>query len=126
MFEFEADHPLGKAAHFRTQGLAIAFVRGVLGLDHGAAAHARTRTRKVIVDPEAPARNKRTPSKKPPYNGKSIEGATQKQNGKWRNHSMFPGRVFHDLDEYRAAKKQRAEQRAAYSDQLYAWAHGRY
>ena len=39
MFEFEADHPLGKAAHFRTQGLAIAFVRGVLGLDHGAAAH---------------------------------------------------------------------------------------
>ena len=40
MFEFEADHPLGKAAHFRTQGLAIAFVRGVLGLDHGAAAQA--------------------------------------------------------------------------------------
>ena len=45
---------------------------------------------------------------------------------KWRNHSMFPGRVFDDLDEYRAAKKQRAEQRAAYSDQLHAWAHGRY
>ena len=27
---------------------------------------------------------------------------------------MFPGREFDDLDEYRAAKKQRFEQRAAY------------
>jgi len=73
----------------------------------------------VIVDPEAPARNKRTPSKKPPYNGKSIEGATQKQNGKWRNHSMFPGRVFDDLDEYRAAKKRRAGRREEYRAQRY-------
>ena len=39
MFAFEVDHPRGKAVHFRTQGLALAFVRGVLGLDHGAAAH---------------------------------------------------------------------------------------
>ena len=30
---------------------------------------------------------------------------------------MFPGREFDDLDAYRAAKKQRAEQRAAYSNQ---------
>ena len=35
---------------------------------------------------------------------------------KWRS-SMFPGREFDDLDAYRAAKKQRTEQRAAYSDQ---------
>ena len=31
---------------------------------------------------------------------------------------MFPGREFDDLDEYRAAKKQRAARRAAYSDQI--------
>ena len=40
----------------------------------------------------------------------------QKQNGKWRS-KMFPGREFEDLDEFRAAKKQRKEQRAAYSEQ---------
>jgi hypothetical protein len=73
---------------------------------------------KVIVDPEAPARKKaRTFPKKPPYYGKYIEGATQKQSGKWTCHKMFPGREFDDLDEFRAAKKQRLEQRAAYSDQ---------
>ena len=36
---------------------------------------------------------------------------------------MFPGREFDDLDAYRAAKKQRYERRAAYSDQANAW-HG--
>ena len=54
---------------------------------------------------------------KPTAPGKSakrlcVEGASQKQNGKWTNHDMFPGREFDDLDEYRAAKKQREEQLA--------------
>ena len=76
---------------------------------------------KVIVDPEAPARKKaRTFSEKPPYYGKCIEGARQKQSGKWY-HRSFPGREFDDLDAIRAAKKQRAERRAAYSDQAAAF-----
>ena len=93
---------------------------------------------KVIVDPEAPAlasvlaaasrkartfpenQKARTLPKKPPYYGKSIEGATQRANGKWTSHH-YPGREFDDLDEYRAAKKQRMERRAAYSAQLTAW-----
>ena len=49
---------------------------------------------------------------------KWVEGAVQKSNGKWANKDTFPGREFDDLDEYRAAKKQRAERRAAYSDQI--------
>ena len=49
--------------------------------------------------------------------GKAVEGATQKVNGKWSNNRMFPGRVFDDLDAYRAAKKQRAGQRKEYSVQ---------
>ena len=53
--------------------------------------------------------------------GKTVEGAQQKQNGKWTCPFMFPGREFDDLDEYRAAKKQRKERRAAYSDQAKAW-----
>ena len=53
--------------------------------------------------------------------GKSVEGARQKSNGKWTHPGMFPGREFDDFDAYRAAKKQRAEQRAAYSDQAKAW-----
>ena len=53
--------------------------------------------------------------------GETVEGAYQRQNGKWTNHEMFPGREFDDLDEYRAAKKQRKERRAAYSDQAMAW-----
>ena len=60
----------------------------------------------------------RAPSKK---RGRYVEGAQQKSNGKWTNHEMFPGREFDDLDEYRAAKKQRKERRAAYSDQAMAW-----
>ena len=50
--------------------------------------------------------------------GKRVEGATQKANGKWRSSHMFPGREFDDLDEYRAAKKQRAEQRLQRSIRL--------
>ena len=46
-----------------------------------------------------------------------AEGATQKLNGKWRNHEMFPDREFDDLDEYRAAKKQHAARRKEYSAQ---------
>ena len=45
-----------------------------------------------------------------------VEGATRKVNGKWSS-QIFPGREFDNLDEFRAAKKQRAEQRIAYSDQ---------
>ena len=45
---------------------------------------------------------------------KKAEGAYQKQNGKWTNKDMFPGRDFDDLDAYRAAKKQRAARRAEY------------
>ena len=73
----------------------------------------------MIVDPEAPARRKARTffPKKPPYRGKCIEGATQKVNGKWSNPEMFPGCEFDDLDAYRAAKKQRTDQRAAYKDQ---------
>ena len=45
---------------------------------------------------------------------KCVEGACQKANGNWTNHEMFPGREFDDLDAYRAAKKQRKEQRKEY------------
>ena len=48
---------------------------------------------------------------------KRVEGAWQKGNGKWRNSSMFPGREFDDLDEHRAAKKQREERREEYRAQ---------
>ena len=54
------------------------------------------------------------PSKK---RGRYVEGAKQKSNGKWTNSCMFPGREFDDLDAYRAAKRQRAARRAAYSEQ---------
>ena len=37
----------------------------------------------------------------------SVDGARQKQNGKWFNSHMFPGREFDDLDAYRAAKRHR-------------------
>ena len=83
----------------------------------------RTRTPKVIVDPEAP-----TIAYYPPGKGRhgkrvseSVEGAAQKQNGKWANTRLFPGREFDDLDAYRAAKKQRKERRAAYSAQVNAY-----
>ena len=53
----------------------------------------------------------------PPNYGKCIEGARQNLNGKWTNPGMFPGREFDDLDEYRAAKKQRMVRRSEYLDQ---------
>ena len=53
----------------------------------------------------------RAPPKKPYFRGKRVEGAISKANGKWRS-EIFPGREFDDLDSYRAAKKQRAAQRA--------------
>ena len=55
------------------------------------------------------------PKKKPRY----VEGAEQKVNGKWAHSMMFPGREFDDLDAFRAAKKQRAARRAAWSAQAY-------
>ena len=66
----------------------------------------------------APSRKRERPTKRgaPP---KSVEGAYQKQNGKWVDHAKFPGREFDDLDAYRVAKKQRAARRAAWSAQAY-------
>ena len=61
-----------------------------------------------------PKRRKPTaPGKRPKY----VEGATQKQNGKWSCPLMFPGREFDDLDAYRAAKKQRYARREEYRAQ---------
>ena len=74
---------------------------------------------KVIVD--APDERRRRKWETGKHLGKSVEGARQKSNGKWSDSRTFPGREFDDLDEYRAAKKQRKERRAAYSDQLNAW-----
>ena len=39
------------------------------------------------------------------------------RNGKWANYKTFPGREFDDLDEYRAAKKQRAARREEFRAQ---------
>jgi len=65
----------------------------------------------------APPRKRERPTKwkAPRKKQKHVEGANQKANGKWTSPHFFPGREFDDLDEYRAAKKQRAEFRAAYS-----------
>ena len=65
-----------------------------------------------------PARKRERPTeaKAPLKKQKWVEGAHQKKNGKWRS-EMFPGREFDDLDAYRAAKKQRAARRAAWSAQ---------
>jgi hypothetical protein len=78
---------------------------------------------KVIVDPEAPTlkatiarRSAKRMKSKPPVK-LCVEGAYQKANGKWANCDLFPGRDFDTLGKYRAAKKQHAEQRIAYSDQ---------
>ncbi len=49
------------------------------------------------------------PRKRP----KNVEGAAQRKNGKWAS-PLFPGRVFDDLDAYRAAKKQRSARREEY------------
>ena len=84
---------------------------------------------KVIVDaPDERSPTKKRRAKRPRETveltgkrvGESVEGAYQRQNGKWTNHEMFPGREFDDLDAYRAAKKQRKERRGAYSVQANA------
>ena len=84
----------------------------------------RTRTPRVIVDPPAftqmesirrskKARKKARALPRELTRRPHVEGAYQKDNGKWANYHMFPGREFDDLDELRAAKRQHAEQRAA-------------
>ena len=55
------------------------------------------------------------PKKKQKY----VEGARQKQNGKWSQPQMFPGHEFDDLDAYRAAKKQRYARRDEYRAQRF-------
>ena len=67
----------------------------------------------------APPKKRERPTKArvPRKKYKWVEGAHQKQNGKWAT-AMFPGREFDDLDELRAAKKQRKERYAAYVDQI--------
>ena len=59
--------------------------------------------------PRIPGRRRRKAAA--PKKKLRVEGATQKSNGKWANKDMFPGREFDDLEEYRAARKQRAAQR---------------
>ena len=66
-------------------------------------------------DAQGPPRKRERPTKQK-AGRKNIEGAWSKANGKWAS-QMFPGREFDDLDEYRAAKKQRAARRAEYSAQ---------
>ena len=61
---------------------------------------------------ERPTKAKAAARKKP---RRHVEGATSKSNGKWVDHVKFPGREFDDLDAYRAAKKQRAARREAWS-----------
>ena len=77
----------------------------------------------MIVDAPDERRRDKRPRKRERGTrvGMCVEGAEQKQNGKWTNYGMFPGREFDDLDAYRAAKKQRKERRAAYRDQLHAF-----
>ena len=71
--------------------------------------------------PEKRARpTKRKAGAAPRKKMKKAEGAYQKQNGKWTNKDMFPGRDFDDLDAYRAAKKQRAARRDEYRAQARA------
>ena len=47
----------------------------------------------------------------------SVDGAQQKQNGKWIDPVKFPGREFDDLDEYRAAKERRKEARVKWASE---------
>ena len=66
----------------------------------------------------APPKKRERPTKRKAYElPTSVEGARQKQNCKWSNPKLFPGREFDDLDEYRAAKKQRAARRRELHDQ---------
>ena len=63
------------------------------------------------------ARPAPAPKKRERVVPRRAEGAFQKANGKWANYNMFPGREFDDLDEHRAAKKQREERREEYRAQ---------
>ena len=69
----------------------------------------------------APPRKRERPTKAKAQRKKQkcVEGAKQKANGKWIHYTMFPGREFESLDEFRAAKKQRAARRAGWSAQAY-------
>ena len=67
----------------------------------------------------APSRKRERKRKARGAPPKSVEGAYQKQNGKWVDYGRFPGREFDDLDTYRAAKRQREARRAAWSAQAY-------
>jgi hypothetical protein len=75
---------------------------------------------KVIVDAPGPVlrceRDLPIARHSPPRR-KSVEGAYRNQSGTWTNAAMFPGREFDDLDEYRAAKRQRTARRSEYSAQ---------
>ena len=76
----------------------------------------KTPSREAFEARPARKRERPTEAKAPLKKQKWVEGAHQKKNGKWRS-EMFPGREFDDLDAYRAAKKQRAARRAAWSAQ---------
>ena len=76
----------------------------------------------------APPKKRKRPRKAkaggaPPKKAKWVDGARQKQNGKWTDPVKFPGREFDDLDELRAAKKQRAARRDEYRAQRYNCCH---
>ena len=82
----------------------------------------KARLRETFETRSAPPKKRKRPAaKKPRFVQRCVEGAKSKANGKWANSRSFPGREFDDLDAYRAAKKQRTEQRAAYSDQANAF-----
>ena len=84
--------------------------------------HRSIRSQKIALSLSLQKRRAKRPLKRETgTHAKYVEGARQKPNGKWANYCLFPGREFNDLDAYRAAKKQRAEQRAAYSAQLDAY-----
>ena len=71
------------------------------------------------------ARYAPAPKKRERFVPRRVEGAEQKANGKWACSWMFPGREFDDLDEFRAAKKQRAARRKEYSAQARPWSTAR-
>ena len=80
--------------------------------------HAKLRGLFEAQPARAPPKKCERPTKAAPPKKKlrRVEGAHQKQNGKWAN-QQFPGREFESLDEFRAAKKQRAARREEYRAQ---------
>jgi len=102
---------------------ARAFGITTLDVSHLVKNPSKTSLRRTFEARPAPPKKRERPTKAkaaraPRKKQKYVEGARQKQNGKWRNNKLFPGRDFDDLDEYRAAKKQRAARHAAYLDQI--------